>query len=107
VASGNLDAAVTTFSNAAAGAASKGMIAGCLSILFVTFHMVAVFVVSTIDAHVLFGRSLIWSLIIGVIIAAGTQQLLVVSSAFGERYSETVPLGEKYRGIEPDEKSPE
>ncbi len=101
VAAGDPDIAVTIFGLNAAGAAARGVLAGCLYILLLEFHMVAIGVVSTLDAYVFFKLSLLWSLASGIILAAATTRIVTFSIDFGERYSETIPIEEKYKGIQP------
>jgi hypothetical protein len=45
-----------------AGEAGKAIGFGCLQILLLVFHMVAIGVVSALDAHFLFNLSVLWSL---------------------------------------------
>jgi hypothetical protein len=101
IAEGDPDIATGIFATNVAGAVGKAIASGCLQLVLFWFNITAIFVVSTLDAHVLFKLSLVWSLIAAIIIAAATTRVLTLSEEFGERYSESVPLSEKYKGILP------
>ena len=61
--------------------------------------MVAIGVVSRLDAYVFFKLSLLWSLASGIILAAATTRIVTFSIDFGERYPDD-SIEEKYKGIQ-------
>jgi hypothetical protein len=101
IAEGDPDLAAGIFSSNVAGEFSQGIAVGCLKVLLFSFHMAAIWVVSALDAHFLFNLSLPWSLGAATIIATAATRVVTLSEEFGERYSESVPLDEKYHGILP------
>jgi hypothetical protein len=107
IAEGEPDMATAIFSLNIAGAVGAALAHGCLGIVLVTLHMVAIWVVRALDAYVLFRLSLVWSVIAGTFVAAATIRLVTVSEEFGEQHSETVPLKEKYKGILPNREDPD
>lgn len=101
IAEGDPDIATGISATNVAGAVGKAIASGCLQLVLFWFNIFAIFAVSTLDAHVLFRLSLVWSLI-AAIIATATTRVLTLSEEFGERHSESVPLSEKYKGILPN-----
>jgi hypothetical protein len=101
IAEGDPDIATEIFATNAAGAVGKALASGCLQFVLFWFNIAAIFAVGTLDAHVLFRLSLVWSLLAAIIIAAATTRVLTLSEEFGERYSGSVPLSDKYKGIQP------
>ncbi len=102
IAEGDPALAAGIFGSNAAGAVGQALAMGCARLVGVTFHLLAVWAVTALDAHVLFELSWVWSALAGGILAAASMLTVMSSAEFGERYSSTVPLDEKYRGILPD-----
>ncbi len=101
IAEGDPGIAAGLFGLNAAGAVGAAWVAGCLFAIVTTFHIAAVFTVAAVDAHVLFRLSAIWSVLAGAIIALASTSLGTWSMKLGERFADSVPIGEKYKGILP------
>ncbi len=101
VAAGDPALAAGIFGANAGGEVSGALAAGCWKMILLLFHMSAIGCVSAMDAYFLFRLTLLWSIVAAVIIAAAATRVVTLSEEFGEQYSDSVPLDEKYHGILP------